>query len=257
MGELHPLFVAALTGFISGLLLSIPVGPINLTILNEGARRGFKWAVLIGLGATLMEVIYCFIAFTSFASFFTRGYVKAIMELSSFVFLLFLGIKFLVAKSLQAPVHLTNAADAFEERIERKLHPHSAFMTGFVRVMGNVGVLVFWVILAANFISREWVPSDWPGKLSCVAGVALGTGAWFIGLSWAVSLGHGKMSEKNLLRMERFSGIGLLVLALIHGGMIIRELAKHYHLKPPSIRIGLKTEGQAPQVFTSERIHLS
>ena len=88
MPELHPILVAGLTGLISGLLLSIPVGPINLTILNEGARRGFKWAALIGLGATVMEVIYCFIAFTGFASFFTRGYVKAAMELFSFVFML-------------------------------------------------------------------------------------------------------------------------------------------------------------------------
>lgn len=226
--EIHPLLVAAITGFTSGLLLSIPVGPINLTILNEGARRGFRWALLIGLGATVMEVIYCFIAFTSFASFFTRGYIKAVMELSSFVFMLFLGIKFLVAKSIQSPVHLTQAADQLEEKLERKLHPHSAFMTGLVRVMGNVGVLVFWVILAANFISREWVSPDWPGKLTCVAGVALGTGIWFAGLSWVVSLRHGKISEKNLLRMERCSGVGLLILAMIHGGMIIREMAKHH-----------------------------
>src|SRR5512136_3155331 len=98
MPELHPILVAALTGLISGLLLSIPVGPINLTILNEGSRRGFRWAALIGLGATVMEVVYCFIAFTGFASFFTHGYVKAAMELFSFVFMLFLGVKFIVSK---------------------------------------------------------------------------------------------------------------------------------------------------------------
>jgi threonine/homoserine/homoserine lactone efflux protein len=227
MGSLPPILLAVLTGFVSGLLLSIPVGPINLTILNEGARRGFKWAMLIGLGATAMEVIYCFIAFTGFASFFTRGYVKAAMELFSFVFLLFLGIKFLAAKSVQqAPVHLGARALLFEERLGQRLHPTSAFMTGLVRVMGNVGVLVFWIILAANFISREWVSPDWPGKLACVTGVALGTGLWFIGLSWAVSLGHGKFSERTLLKMEHFSGVCLLVLALIHGGTIIWQMHK-------------------------------
>lgn len=228
MDAIHPLLVAGVTGFVSGLLLSIPVGPINLTILNEGARRGFNWAVMIGLGATVMEVIYCFIAFTSFASFFTRGYIKAIMELSSFVFMLFLGTKFLLATSVAAPIHMTRAADHLEEKIERKLHPRSAFMTGFVRVMANVGVLVFWVILAANFISREWVPADWPGKLTCVAGVALGTGGWFFALSWGVSKRHGKIREETLLRMERGSGVGLLILALIHGAMIIRAMAKHH-----------------------------
>jgi threonine/homoserine/homoserine lactone efflux protein len=229
MPELPTILVAGLTGLISGLLLSIPVGPVNLTILNDGARRGFKYAALIGLGATTMEVIYCFIAFTGFASFFTRGYVKAAMELFSFVFMLFIGVKFLLSKSVQVPpVHLGAAADRIEARLEERLHPHSAFTTGLVRVMGNVGVLVFWIILAANFISREWVTPDWTGKLACVAGVAVGTGGWFTGLSWVVSLGHGKLSEKTLLRMEHFSGACLLVLALIHGGTIIWQM-HHRH----------------------------
>jgi len=228
MAELPPTVVAALTGFLSGFLLSVPVGPINLTILNEGARRGFYWAMMIGFGASAMEVIYCFIAFTGFASFFSQGPVKAAMELFSFVFMLFLGIKFLMTKSVgQAPVDFGAAADRIEERLEKRIHPRSAFAIGLVRVMGNVGVLVFWIILAANFISREWVTPDWPGKLACVAGVALGTSAWFVGLSWAVSLGHGKFSEKTLLRMEHFSGIGLLALALIHGGIIVSQMARH------------------------------
>ena len=93
--------------------------------MNEGARRGFKWAALIGLGATVMEVTYCFIAFTGFASFFTRGYVKAAMELFSFVFMLFLGIKFLMAKSVDAPVHL-GAPPPTASR--------SVWVSGFIRI---------------------------------------------------------------------------------------------------------------------------
>src|SRR6266436_9638253 len=145
MEELKTILLAVGVGYISGLLLSMPVGPVNLTIMNEGARRGCLWAFLIGLGATAMQVIYCFIAFTGFASFFARGYIKAAMELFSFVFMLFLGTKFLMAKSVQAPIHFGMTADKLEERIGQRLHPTSAFMTGFVRVMGNLGVLVFWV----------------------------------------------------------------------------------------------------------------
>lgn len=225
MPDVPSMLVAGVTGFISGLLLSVPIGPINLTILNEGSRRGFKWAALIGLGATTMEVIYCFIAFTGFATFFTHGYVKLGMELFSFGFLLFLGVKFLLVKSVQPrPVPFGAAVDKIEHRIEERLHPHSAFMTGLVRVMANVGVLVFWIFLAAYFIVRGWVTPDWPGKLSCVAGVTLATGSWFIGLSWVVSLGHGKWSDKTMLRMERLSGVVLLLLALGHGGTKLWEL---------------------------------
>lgn len=229
MPALEPYFISVLTGFLSGLLLSIPVGPVNLTIMNEGARRGFKWAALIGLGATVMEVIYCAVAFTGFTSFFDNRAVKAAMELFSFVFMLFLGVKFLLAKSVTAPLHLSDAVDHLDARIEHRLHPHSAFWTGFVRVMANPGVLLFWIILAANFVSREWVADTPASKFACIGGVTAGVGLWFFGLSWIVSRGHGKLNEKNLLRMERGSGVVLLVLAFAHAAIIVSQMIRRPH----------------------------
>ena len=224
MPELPPIFVAALTGFLSGLILCIPVGPVNITILNEGARRGFKWAALIGLGATAMEVIYCAIAFTGFAAFFETGWIKSVMEVFSFAFMLFLGVRFLIAK--RVPL-VENLEQRIEERIEEKLHPHSAFMIGFVRTLANPGVLLGWIILGANFISRGWVESNRESKLACLAGVTVSVGLWFTGLSWAISLGHKKFTEKTMVKMERLSGIGLIVLAMIQCGYIAWKLAKH------------------------------
>ena len=54
---LHDVLFACLIGFLSGFILSIPVGPINLTILNEGARRGFLWAALIGMGSETIAAV--------------------------------------------------------------------------------------------------------------------------------------------------------------------------------------------------------
>ena len=220
MGELNPLAVAAVTGFVFGAILCIPVGPINLTIINEGAREGFFWAFLIGLGATAMEMVYCSIAFTGFASIFENRYIKASMEVFSFLFLVFLGVKFLLARSVEKQ-------NKIEVRIEKKLHPHSAFMIGFVRVMGNPGVLIFWIIAAASLISREWVPATWPGKMACVSGVGGGCLVWFLGLSWAVSLGHKRFSDQTLLRMEHYSGIALILLGLAHGVRLVWLVARH------------------------------
>ena len=224
MLELPPIFLAAFTGFISGLLLCIPVGPVNITILNEGARCGFKWAALIGLGATAMEVIYCAIAFTGFAAFFETGWIKSVMEVFSFAFMLFLGVRFLIAK--RVPL-VENIEQRIEERIEERLHPHSAFMIGFVRTLANPGVLLGWIILSANFISRGWGEPNRESKLACLAGVTVSVGLWFTGLSWAISLGHKKFTEKTMVKMERLSGVGLIVLAMIQGGYIAWKLAKH------------------------------
>ena len=173
-----------------------------------------------------MEVIYCGIAFTGFASFFGNPNIKAGMEVFSFAFLMFLGIKFLLTKSI---TETSPTADKIGAGIEKRFHPHSGFMIGFVRTLANPGVLLFWIIVAANFISREWVSADWAGKSGCVSGVFLGTLSWFLGLSYAASLGYGKFSNKTLLRMERFSGVCLIVMAFIHGGILMREIVHHHH----------------------------
>lgn len=227
MSELPSIFHAAIAGYVVALLFSaVSVGPINLTILNEGAQRGFKWAMLIGLGASAMEVIYCAISFTGFSTFFGSPTVKALMEVFSFVFLLFIGGKFLSAKSVAVPTKLDAASEKIEARLDQKLHPRSAFMTGFVRVMGNLGILLVWIVLAANFIAHDWVEDSLPAKTGCVAGVALGMNTWFCAFSFAVSRGHGWFSQRTLLRIQHLSGLCLVSLGIIDGGHIVWQLAR-------------------------------
>jgi threonine/homoserine/homoserine lactone efflux protein len=227
MPDLSIIFLAAITGLISGLLLSMPIGPVNLTIINEGARCGFTQGMLVGLGASVMELIYCTIAFTGFSSFFGDHMVKASMEVFSFTFLLFIGMKFLTAKTVAAPTQLGAAAGKIEARVGEKFNPHSAFMTGFVRVLGNLGVLLFWIVLAANFMSHDWVADALAAKTACIVGVALGTNLWFCALSYGVSRGHGRFSEGTLVRMQHISGICLIAVGLFDGGHIVWQLARH------------------------------
>jgi threonine/homoserine/homoserine lactone efflux protein len=209
--------VAIGTGLAAGFLVSIPVGPINLTIINEGARRGFRWGLMIGLGSVLMEAIYCAFALTGFSAFLGIPMVKSTMELLSFLFLLYLSWKYLRAKSI--PEH-THGADV----IEQKLHPHSAFMIGFVRVLGNPSVLLLWVTLTATFLSHNWVDETTDDRVGFVLGVAGGATLWFFLLAWAVSNGHGRFSPRVLLRMEHISGAVLLIAALWFGWRIVGEL---------------------------------
>ena len=220
MPDFSPYAKPAFTGFAFGFLVSIPVGPINISIVNEGARRGFRWAFLIGLGATLMEVIYCAIAFAGFTNLFDSRVVKATMELVSFLLMLFLGLKYLLAHSLPSTTRTV-------ESVEHRLHPHTAFWTGLVRCMGNPGVLLFCITISATFISHEWMDETWQSKGACLAGVALGCFLWFTLLSYLVSRGHGKFSTHTLLRMSRISGASVLVVALITGARLVRLLAHH------------------------------
>jgi L-lysine exporter family protein LysE/ArgO len=218
MANLSDYLVAAFTGIVSGFLVSIPVGPINISIVNEGARRGFSWAFLIGLGATIMEVIYCAIAFAGFSHLFDSRVVKATMELVSFLLMLYLGVKYLFAHSLPAT---TRSVESFEHR----LHPHTAFWTGFVRCLGNPGVLLFWITISATFISHDWMDDTLQSKGMCLLGVTLGCFSWFTLLSFLVSRRHGHFSTSTLLRLSQFSGASLLIVSLVMGGRLVKLLA--------------------------------
>jgi threonine/homoserine/homoserine lactone efflux protein len=228
MAEMNPILLAGLAGFVCALIFAaIPVGPINLTILNEGAQKGLVWALFIGLGASFMDTFYCGLSFTGLSSFFDHGIVKASLQVASFVFLLFLGFKFLLTQSVQIHTRLDNASEAIEHKIERKFHPHSAFMTGVVRVGANLGVLVAWVVLTATLMAHDWVADTAAAKVSCVVGVFLGTLFWFMALGFAVSRSHGKFSEKTLLRVQHISGLCLIATAIFEGVRIAWRLAQH------------------------------
>jgi threonine/homoserine/homoserine lactone efflux protein len=209
-------------GFISGLLVSIPVGPINITILNEGSRRGFHWALLIGMGSVSMEVIYCTIGFAGFAGLFESRWVRALMELSTFMLMSYLGSKYLL-------MHELPGTTKTEEAVEHRLHPHTAYMTGFVRVLGNPNVLLGWVALSATFIAHEWVQTTWTSRLVCISGVAVGAMVWFFFLSYLVAKTHGRFSARTLLRMSQLSGASLLVMAVVIGARLVYMLMQARH----------------------------
>ena len=221
MDYFQSLLTAGIAGIISGFVVSIPVGPINITIINEGARRGFFWAFMIGLGAMAMDLIYCGIAFAGFSGLFASSWMKAAMELLSFLFLLYLGLKYLLTPSLPAT---TPTVDA----VEHKLHPHAAFWIGFVRVLGNPAVLLFWVTVSATFISHDWIDNTFMSKAVCVVGTFIGGLAWFVLLSFLVAQGHGKFSTKGLIRMAHISGAVLLVAGIFIGFRLIKLLADRH-----------------------------
>jgi threonine/homoserine/homoserine lactone efflux protein len=220
MFDIPEILHALLIGLLSGFVVSIPVGPINIAIINEGAHRGFRWAALIGLGAIAMDFIYCSIAFAGFSGLFTSKFMRATIELLSFLALIYLGVKYLLLKEMPA-------TSKSLERVEHTLHPHTAFMIGFVRVLGNPAVLLFWMTMSATLISHDWIEDTWSGKAACVTGMSIGALSWFFLLSFLVSLGHGRFSTKTLLRMSHVSGAVLLVMGILIGLRLAKVLAHH------------------------------
>jgi len=220
MSDLGAALVPWMAGFLAGYLACIPVGPVNISIINEGAHRGFRYAFFIGLGAVTMEIIYSSIAFAGFAQLFTSPMIRAIMELVSFVVVTAIGIRYLKTREMPPTSHAVAI-------VEQRLNPHTAFMTGFVRVLGNPATLLFWIAFAAACVAHEWVEHTWQAKISVITGIGMGSMTWFTKLGYAVSLGHGRFSPKVLLRTAHISGALLLAAGLFMGGRLVVALAKH------------------------------
>lgn len=212
---------AVLLGLLSGFVTSMPGGPVNVTLVNEGARRGLVWALFIGLGAVVMEAVYCTLAFAGFAQLFQSKTIRAAMELSSFILMLWLGLRYLRGTPIPGETRGI-------ELVEHRFHPHTAFWTGFARVLGNPGVLLLWITVAATLLSHEWLENRWLCKWAFVGGVAGGGMAWFGALSWGVSMGHGRFGEATLRRMSQYSGVLLLITAAFIGFRLILLLRRSH-----------------------------
>jgi threonine/homoserine/homoserine lactone efflux protein len=220
MSEFTSLLIPWGAGFLAGYLACIPVGPVNITIINEGARRGLRHALFVGLGAVSMEMIYSGVAFASFAQLFTSAWMRAVMELVSFVVVTAIGLRYLRTREMPATPHSV-------EVVEQRLHPHTGFMIGFVRVLGNPATLLFWIAFAAASVSHEWVDEHWTSKAAAVCGIGMGALSWFSKLGYAVSLGQSRFSTRVLLRTAHISGALLLTAGLFMGARLVVALAKH------------------------------
>lgn len=221
MNDPWPLLTAALLGGVAGFVASVPGGPVNATILAEGGHKGFRWAFFVGLGAVVMEALYCSVAFAGFDALFGSRLFRATMELVSFLLMLWLGVKYLRGAPMPGEARGVRL-------MEQRFHPHTAFWTGFVRVLGNPGILLLWITVTAMLLSRDWLSDSWPSKRCFVGGVAVGALLWFALLGQGVARHRDSISPAALRRLSQVSGALLLGVATVVGVRLIGLLAARH-----------------------------
>lgn len=210
----------ALAGLICGYLVAIPVGPVNITVMNEALARGFLRPFLIGVGAVTAEAIYCGLALAGFQSVLALPRVRAVMVLVSFLVVTVLGFKYLLMQKQFGD----NAALLVEHELEEKLHLHRGYWLGFGMTLGNPFILLVWGMLAAVLFEHGWVR---PGcsQFAMVGGMIGGGTLWFLTLSWATSRGHHRVSPRTLHVLTRLSGAFLLAAGVLLGAKLVQAMA--------------------------------
>jgi threonine/homoserine/homoserine lactone efflux protein len=223
--NLH-LFQSFVAGIICGLVVSVPVGPVNLTVINQALRRGFGTAFLMGLGAVCADSVYASLVLWGHSSILQTPRIGGIprrniilgVRIAAVAVIAVLGIRYLLfkAEGLDASEEAANKLD------DRWHHPQSFFL-GFALTITNFMLVVVWATLITVVFAHEWVTPRLVSRVLCVTGVLVGGSVWFFLVSFFVSRAHRRVKSRTLTLLVRSCGVlflcfaGLLAYKLFYG----------------------------------------
>ena len=196
-------------GLLTGFSLSIPIGPINLTVINEAFRKGFARAVLIGLGGVTADTFYCAMAFLGFSPFLSKvKFLWPSLQFVGGVIVFVIGIRYLVCGTVDF---------ILMDRTESSIRHHitKAFPIGFFMGISNFSLFILWGGVNTLFISHGWLEPDLRIILITIAGICAGSSAWFVLISFLVGRLHRQISPEMIAQVARVCGFLLVVFGLI------------------------------------------
>jgi threonine/homoserine/homoserine lactone efflux protein len=217
MGNDH-LYLAMFAGFVCGLVVSIPVGPVNLSVINQALRRGFLQAFLVGLGAAAAETIYASVCMAGHSEFLNRPYIRDVMRVAALVVIGAVGVRALLIKAETFEARSAERADRMDQRWH---HPRS-FLLGFVMTIFNLLLVVLWATISTVLFAHEWVTESLSSRSSCAMGVFLGCALWFFLLALFVSRAHRRVKPQTMMRLMRASGVAMLIFGALLGYKLFR-----------------------------------
>ena len=93
------MIIALIIGIITGFLICIPVGPINVWVVNTLIKHNFRSAFAIALGGSLMDFVYFILILSGLSFFHFTPRTVLILKIIGVVFLLTFGLKELLVKN--------------------------------------------------------------------------------------------------------------------------------------------------------------
>lgn len=193
-------------GLVLGVAIAAPLGPLGALCINRTLERGFWAGVAGGLGTAIADGVYAALAaagFTALGSHF--GWIVYPLQVAGGLFLIYLGIAGLKPRSevsaatVQARGLLSTIAATF-----------------ILTIANPATILTFAAIFAGLGLATGEGGSE--GVL-LVAGVFLGSLAWWFFLSGAVTVVRKRLSEGFAAQVSRVSAFILIafgMLALLH-----------------------------------------
>ncbi|MBR4351994.1 MAG: LysE family transporter [Bacteroidales bacterium] len=212
-----------LKALLVGLTAAIPLGPLGIMCIQRTLSKG-RWAgFAVGLGSSVADTFYATIALLSvsyISQFLDRNRIWVMLIGGAIV----LGIGLQIAlknpiKDLRRPI-----AGSLSSRRARDL------LKGFLMTITNPGALVLMLGLFA-FFGLDLGDGSHPEAAGFVlGGVFLGTAAWWFLLSSGISLFRKRFRLRQIIAINRISGILIAVIGLSSLAEGLAQLIFHQSL---------------------------
>ncbi len=208
--------IALLLGVTIGFLMCIPVGPINVWVVNTLLKHNFRSAFSIALGGSVMDFSYFMVILTGLSLFTFSPRTSLILKIVGVLFLFIFGLKEILTKN--------QVFDVSEEDNKKKPHASSFFLLGILIYTSNPTLIATMSGLAAVIKSWHAFDSNFLNYFFLSLGIAAGSAGWFYFLLRMVQRYQNRIPKKFFLHFGRASGVLIVIFSLIMAFNVYKEV---------------------------------
>ena len=182
-------------GIIVGLMIAMPVGPVNILCIHRTIEGGWKSGVISGLGAAAGDMFYGAVAG------FSITLVVQFLVREQFWIRFFGGILLVIVGIW----YFFKRPESLDAQTQDRASAYSDLRSTFLLTLTNpTTVLSFLAILAALGIGHQ---RQWWLTVFLVGGIFCGSMLWWIVLGSIVNLFRDRFNDRSLRLMNRFAGL--------------------------------------------------
>lgn len=202
-----------LKGILIGLLVSIPLGPIGVLVIQRTVNKTRMAGLLSGMGAALSDTFYAIIAG------FSLTYVVDFIRMNEFLFQL---SGALVLLGLGVYIFFKNpVSDLQQHRLRGNTHMKDIISTFLVTFSNPLSVLVFLAIFTSSGVVMSLDKPFY--SIFVILGVFTGAFLWWFALSGIVSMFRHKINLRFLWWLNKTAGVLIVLFVLISIMVVLQK----------------------------------
>lgn len=194
-----------------GISLAAPIGPVNAAQLDRGIKGGFLNAWLVGLGATLADIIYMLFVYLGLVHFLEIPILKTFLWLFGFFVLVYTGVESLLGAG---KISMSN---------QRTSPTYSkSFFSGFFMSLANPLTIMFWLGIYGAVLANAKASFSTNQLIVYSLAIIFGLLIWDVTMACVASTFRKFLTNNLLIAISIISGFSLIGFGLYFGYQAVK-----------------------------------